>query len=197
MSRLHARRRRPALQHLACGRLRGRAHRQGDRDQEPPARSVLVGLHRGATVAHDLQVVSPRLQVDPRGRNDALRDMSSYSTAWFIPTKAGSVTPAPPGCGAISSCTPEPSWPICPPTPVRCCPSRHCQTPLPAAARRSSPTPSAPPATLRRATGTFKLPESYYPGDKRINKAAINRCPALTSSRTFHWTWRAPGHLGQ
>ena len=124
------------------------------------------------------------------GSNDALRDMSSFTTAWFIPTKAERDAGATwlrcdlvLYAGTKLADLPYDARPMLPAAPLPDIVAR-CQTRVYADTVCAS-------GHAWRATGTFKLPESYYPGDKRIRKAAINRCPALTSSRTFHWTWRS------
>jgi hypothetical protein len=52
-----------------------------------------------------------------------------------------------------------------------------------------------------RATGTFTLDVTRFPGDNRLNRAAVRRCPSLVSSRGFNWTypdpmrWKLPDHV--
>ncbi|MFN8191739.1 MAG: septum formation family protein [Nocardioidaceae bacterium] len=124
------------------------------------------------------------------GSNDALRDMSSFSTSWFIPTKAERDAGATwlrcdliLYAGTKLADLPYDTRPMLPAAPLPDTVAR-CRT------KKFADTVCASGHTWR-ATGTFKLPDTTYPSEKRIRKAAINRCPGLTSSSTFHWTWRS------
>lgn len=118
------------------------------------------------------------------------RDMSSYSTAWFMPTAAqrdrgarwfschlvlwggsSSLAPLPtdkvPALGALPH-----------PDNVAACLTKQTRT-------------TCQRKHVWRATGNFVVDKKKFPGDRALRRAAIHRCPARVSTDRYLWTYRS------
>ncbi|GAB3793248.1 septum formation family protein [Nocardioides ungokensis] len=124
------------------------------------------------------------------GRSYPVRDMSAYAYFWFQPTKdqrshgarwircdlglwgGAKILPLP------TDETPALQQPPLPDKVARCL------TP-----RTLSPTTCARKHAFR-ATGTFTVKSSTFPGSNKLNTAAARKCAARVSSDRYHWTYR-------
>lgn len=118
------------------------------------------------------------------------RDMTSYSSAWFMPTAAQrdrgarwfschlilwgggtSLAPLPTDKVPATGSLPHPDN-------IAACLTKSART-----------------TCLRkhtwRATGTFVVDKRKFPGDRALRRAAIRRCPAQVSTDSFRWTYRS------
>jgi hypothetical protein len=125
------------------------------------------------------------------GRTAKIRDRSAYAWVWFVPTASERDDGA--------------RWLRCDLVlyggntvlglPTDKVPALD-KVPLPdSVARCLHPSTLATTTCSRehtwRATGAFTLNQARYPSDRRLRAAALNRCPALVTSRTLRWSVRS------
>jgi hypothetical protein len=122
------------------------------------------------------------------GRSYAVRDMTAFSSAWFIPTKAERNKGARwlrcdlvLYAGTKLADIPYDAAPMLPAPPLpdsvaRCLTGKFYNTVC--AARHSF-----------RASGTFQIGSRKYPSERKFNNAGQQRCPAIVTTKAFRWTW--------
>lgn len=125
------------------------------------------------------------------GRSAKVRDSSAYTSLWFIPTKdqrshgarwircdialyGGSKLVALP-----TDATPALDAPPLPDKVARCLTGKALTT---TCARTHA----------WRATGTFTVASKKFPGTKRLNRLATDKCVSRISGNTYRWTYKSP-----
>ena len=124
------------------------------------------------------------------GRSAKVRDTSAYTSLWFIPTKDQRSHGA--------------RW-------IRCDIALYGGTKLVALPSDATPALDAPPLPDKvarcmtgkaytttcarthawRATGTFTVASKKYPGTKRLNRIATDKCLSRISGNAYRWTYKS------